>query len=86
MRTNYLLFILILVLFGYFVQADSGWYDYHSKFANDTANMLVDFDKRLTAKDDLMKRALDSYGTQVHVNKEWIKKTRSDISDKKGLG
>ena len=84
MRIHYLFFILIITLFGFLVHLDNRWFDYHAKFATDTAKMLVEFDKRLIAKDDLMKRALDSYGTQIHVNKEWIKKTIADMKIKGG--
>ena len=86
MRIYYLLFILAVTVFGFVLSINGEWQNSSNKFSNDVMLILDDFDARLTAKDDLMKRALDSYGTQVHVNKEWIKKTRSDISDKKGLG
>ena len=86
MRIHYLLFILIITLFGYFVQANNGWYKWHTQFGTDTAKMIMEFDARLSDKEDLMQRALDSYGTQIHVNKAWIKKTIAKIDENKVKG
>lgn len=86
MRIHYLLFVLIITLFGYMVCINNDWITHHNDFAVDVARMLNDFNDRLSTKDDLMKRALESYGTQIHINKAWIKRTIAEIDGNKEKG
>ena len=86
MRIHYLFFILIITMFGFILNIDQTWQKSSDKFVADVVAVLDDFDTRLTAKDDLMKRALDAYGTQIHINKRWIKTTIAKIDDNEVKG